>query len=142
MDNPLKTDILLAMALAYAAILAFRMWPRIQAKLLGVPFISAQHLKNRMDDLDKDDQLLIIDVRLAYEFNGDLGHIPGALNLELAKLHEKLDALGDQLDAYKDEAIVVVCRTSKRSPKAARILFQHGFRNISILKGGMQEWNL
>lgn len=137
MDSQFKSDLLLAMAVGFGFIMFFRFWPRIQAKMMGIPFISADEAKRRMDD---DANVLVIDVRTASEFTGDMGHIEGALNLEAAKLHQKLLALGDELDAYKSNHIIVACRTQNRSPKAARLLFQSGFGNLAILDGGMMGW--
>ena len=137
MDSQFQSDLLLAMAVGFGFMMIFRFWPRIQAKLMGIPFISADEAKRRMDD---DENVLVIDVRTADEFTGTLGHIEGALNLEAGKLHQKLLALGDDLDPYKTNHIIVACRTQNRSPKAARLLFQSGFGNLAILDGGMMGW--
>jgi len=136
-DPQLKSDILLAMALAFGGLMLFRFWPRLQTKLMGVSIISCEDAKRR---LDEEKNILVIDVRSADEFKGDMGHIKGALNLQANTLHEKLLALGDDLDPYKAEKIIIVCRTQKRSPKAARILFQSGFGKMSILRDGMMGW--
>ncbi|PCI39121.1 MAG: hypothetical protein COB46_09635 [Rhodospirillaceae bacterium] len=138
MDETFKYDILYAMALAYGFILLFRFIPRIQAKLMGVPFVDPQTVKARMDE---GEEILVIDVRMPHEFSGVLGHIDGALNLQSNQLTQKLKELGDDLEPYKNQRIVVTCRTQNRSPKAARILFQHGFTKISILNGGMAKWS-
>jgi len=138
LDTTLKFDILFAMALAYGGIMLFRFWPRLQAKLLNVPFIAPSALKARLDD---DEDILIIDVRMAHEFNGVYGHIDGALNIEVSKLSEKLETLGDQFTPYKSQRIVIACKNNNRSPKAARILFQYGFSKLSILDGGMKKWS-
>ena len=137
MDEQFKSDLLLAMALGFGFMMLFRMWPRIQAKMIGVPYISAEEAKRRMD---ADSNVLVIDVRSAGEFAGDLGHIKGALNLDAGSLHKKLLALGDELDPYKSEQIIVACRTQNRSPKAARLLYQSGFGKLAILEGGMVGW--
>jgi len=137
-DPQLKFDILFAMALAYGGFMLLRFWPRLQAKLLKVPFIAPSALKARLDD---GEDILIIDVRMPHEFNGVLGHIEGALNLQSSQLAEKLATLNDELEPYKRERIVVTCQSNNRSPKAARILYQHGFSKISILDGGMSKWS-
>jgi len=137
-DAQLKSDLLLAMALGFAFMMAVRMWPRIQAKLLGVPFIDAAEAKRL---LGGDGDVLVLDVRSPGEFSGDLGHIEGALNLDSAKLAQKLVELGDALEQYKNQPILIVCRTNNRSPKAARILYQHGFTQMKILNNGMIGWH-
>lgn len=105
--------------------------------MLGIPFVSVMDVKSRMD---AGEDILVIDVRTLSEFTGNLGHIGGALNLDASALSSKLSDLGEQLDAYKEHPIVVTCRTDNRSPGAARILFQKGFKNLMIMSGGMSSW--
>lgn len=138
MDEQFKSDLLLAMAIGFALMMVFRLWPRIQAKLLNVPFVDADEAKMLLETVD---DVLVLDVRTASEFTGDLGHIKGALNLDSSKLAQKLAELGDDLEAYKNQPILVTCRTHNRSPKAARVLYQHGFRKLKILNNGMIGWN-
>ena len=128
----------MAMALAYGGILLYRYWPRLQAKLLNVPFIAPSALKARLDD---GEDILIIDVRMAHEVTGVMGKIEGSLNLQASQLAQKLEDLGTKLDPYKKQRIVITCQSNSRSPKAARILFQFGFSKISILDGGMKKWS-
>ncbi len=138
MDQEFKTDVLIAMAIGFAVMMILRFLPRIQSKMMGIPFIDAAVAKRL---IDSGDDVLVLDVRTPGEFTGNLGHIPGSLNLDSAKLHEKLAQLGDELEAYKSQPILITCRTHNRSPKAARILFQNGFKKLSILEGGLVGWN-
>lgn len=138
MDPQFKNDILLAMAIGFGIMMILRFLPRIQAKLLGVPFVNAEEAKQMLAD---NPEALVLDVRTPGEFVGDLGHIEGALNLDSFQLQEKLGQLGDALDPYKDQPILITCRTHNRSPKAARILFQKGFKKLAILNNGMAGWN-
>lgn len=138
MDPQFKTDILIAMAIGFAIMMILRFLPRIQAKMMGVPFVGTETAKRMIDG---DDEMLVLDVRTPGEFTGDLGHIKGALNLDSHKLQEKLNQLGDALEPYKNQPIMITCRTHNRSPKAARILFQNGFKKLSIMEGGMMGWN-
>lgn len=80
---------------------------------------------------------LIVDVRGADEFTGPLGHIDGAVNLPL----DRLEARADSLDAPRDRDIVLVCRTDKRSARAAAILAERGFGRVVVLRAGMEGWN-
>lgn len=137
MDLLQNKDILLAVWLGVGLILLMRFLPRIQAKMLGIPFVTAAEAKRRMD-LGED--MLVLDVRTAGEFTGDLGHIEGALNLDVADLGTKLGELGDKLEPYKTQPILITCRTHNRSPKAARILYQNGFKKLMILENGMSGW--
>ena len=74
----------------------------------------------------------VIDVREPAEFDGALGHLPGALLVPLATLKEKA------MSWNRDEAIIVVCKTGARSASAAADLLAMGFNNVSSVKGGME----
>ena len=138
MDPQFKSDILIAMAVGFAVMMVLRFLPRIQAKMMGIPFVSADAAKSMIDGSA---DMLVLDVRTAGEFTGDLGHIKGALNLDSHNLREKLSQLGEELEPYKAQPILITCRTHNRSPKAARILFQNGFKKLAIMEGGMMRWN-
>jgi rhodanese-related sulfurtransferase len=80
------------------------------------------------------EQAIIVDVREVEEFRG--GHIPKAINLPLSKLRSGLT----QLDKHKARPVVVCCRTSQRSARAAVLLRQHQFANVQVLAGGIIGW--
>lgn len=80
---------------------------------------------------------LLLDVREAEEYGGELGHIHGSLLVPLRELPQRA---GD-LNAYKDRPIIVVCRAGVRSTTAAGILHGLGFERVANLKGGMLDWN-
>jgi len=136
--EPFQTETFKIILIGVMVIVFLRLLPRIKAKILGIPFVSTDDIKARMD---AGEEMLVIDVRTAGEFTGNLGHIDGALNLDASALSAKLGELGDKLDAYKTDPIVVTCRTDNRSPGAARVLFQNGFKNLVIMGGGMSAWN-
>lgn len=76
----------------------------------------------------------LCDVREPAEFNGELGHIPGAVLVPLA-------TLGAQARAWnKEEPVVLVCRSGVRSVQAALTLRSMGFSQVMNLTGGMLEW--
>ncbi len=79
---------------------------------------------------------LLLDVREAEEFKGDLGHIPGSVLIPL----RELGARAGELDAYKERPVVAICRAGVRSTTAAAILTGLGFQRVSNLKGGMLDW--
>jgi len=79
--------------------------------------------------------LLILDVRGADEFDGPLGHIEGALNVPLAELGARQNAI-----AAAGRPVVCVCLTDKRSAAAAAQLMGCGLRDVAVLLGGMQAW--
>ncbi len=81
------------------------------------------------------ENVVLVDVRQPDEFNGDLGHIPGARLIVLDTLPEHLHELP------KNETIVFICRSGGRSARATAIALEHGFKNVFNLKGGMILWN-
>jgi uncharacterized membrane protein YdjX (TVP38/TMEM64 family)/rhodanese-related sulfurtransferase len=121
-------------ALALLAAVAFL--PRLVRRLRGdgiAQWIEVESLAGRL----KEGGLRVIDVRGPHEFSGPLGHIAGAKNLPAGELPNRLV----EIEAVKDESIVVVCRTDKRSANAAALLRAAGFRDVHVLRGGMERWN-
>ncbi len=81
---------------------------------------------------EKTDQPLLLDVREPVE--AELGAIPGALNIPLDQLRERLAELP------QDRPIVAYCQVGLRAYLAARILMQHGFGNVRNLSGGYKTF--
>lgn len=75
----------------------------------------------------------VVDVRMTGEFAA--GHIAGADNVPLASLAENLDKIS------KDKKVIVHCQSGVRAAAAHSILRNHGFDNITVYSGGMNEWN-
>jgi uncharacterized membrane protein YdjX (TVP38/TMEM64 family) len=120
------------LALALLAVVAFL--PRLIAKLREGPMLSIPELKER---LDAGNDVLVLDVRTAGDFVGEQGHIAGASNIALEELHDRLG----EISAYQERPVVIVCRTDRRSVKAAQVLAKQGFSDVHVAKGGMTEWN-
>lgn len=80
---------------------------------------------------------LLLDVREPEEFNGELGHIPGSRLIPLKELPARVQ----ELEAYKQREIIVICRAGVRSTTAAAILTGLGFEHVSNLKNGLLDWN-
>ena len=76
----------------------------------------------------------IVDVREPDEFNGPLGHVPGATLIPLGGLTKHL------ADLKKDKPIVAVCRSGARSAQATVLLSKAGFDKVANLSGGMLRW--
>ncbi|TFD29415.1 FAD-dependent oxidoreductase [Cryobacterium cryoconiti] len=73
---------------------------------------------------------VLVDVRSAGEFAA--GNIPGAINVPL-------DELRDRLDELPDAPLIVHCQVGQRGHTAARILSQSGF-DVQNLDGGYRTW--
>jgi len=77
----------------------------------------------------------IVDVREPAEFNGALGHVPGARLVPLGTLAARAGELS------KERPIVTVCRSGARSAQATVLLGKAGFDRVANLAGGMLRWN-
>ena len=76
----------------------------------------------------------VIDVRETWEH--EEGRIPGAQNIHLNSLPDKLD----DLDELKDQEVIVHCKSGSRSTSAKAYLTQQGFTNVRNLVGGFQAY--
>lgn len=77
---------------------------------------------------------VFLDIRERKDF--EKGHIVDAINIPLAKLHERIV----ELDKKKDLPIVVVCQMGQQSGEAVKTLETKGFANVTRMSGGMSEW--
>lgn len=106
----------------------------LRQKLLG-PTVTVDELAKMLEA----DEISVLDIRTQEEFYGNLGHITGAANIPVGDLGEELSNWREG-DGDKDAPIVTICRTHNRSPRAARMLRDAGFKNVVVLKGGMVAW--
>lgn len=74
----------------------------------------------------------VIDVREPREYQQ--GHIPEAQLVPLPSIMSKSVRLPN------DRQIVLVCRTGRRSQRAAYALHKMGCMNVAVLEGGMHAW--
>ncbi len=81
--------------------------------------------------------LTILDVRGPDEFTGNLGHIPGAVNIPLGEIPSRLG----EIKVLGDMPVIVVCRTDRRSAQAVALLKDANIREVRVLRGGMERWN-
>jgi len=79
-------------------------------------------------------EAFVVDVREAWEYGG--GHVPGAVNIPLSTLPQRLSELP------QDRPILLVCNSGNRSGVAADFLVQQGFpgERIYNLEGGTYAW--
>ena len=86
--------------------------------------------------LDSEKNLLVLDVRTAEDFVGEQGHIEEAMNIPVEDLQQRMDEIGN----YIEQPVTIVCRTDKKSAKAALLLTEEGFADVHIVRGGMTKW--
>jgi len=89
--------------------------------------ITVSELKDR---LDKGEKFHFLDVREEWEFEEDN---LGAENIPLGELPHRIG----ELTAYKDDEIVVHCRSGARSGNAKKFLESKGFTQVRNVLGGI-----
>ncbi len=92
--------------------------------------------------IDAGEKLLLIDVREPTEFSRL--HIPGSINVPRGILEQSCEwnyeETQPQLAASRDQPIVVICRSGKRSALAAEVMQKLGFINVVSLRTGVRGW--
>ena len=78
--------------------------------------------------------IVVLDVRSVQEY--DEGHINGAINIS----HEIIEANLNQLTQYKNNKVIVYCRSGRRAALAEHILSENGFEDLHHLTGDMNGW--
>jgi adenylyltransferase/sulfurtransferase len=96
----------------------------------GIPQITVEELKSK---LDAKEDIFVLDVREPHEY---LIANLGAPQIPVGEVERRIG----ELAAQKNREIVVHCRSGARSQKAALILKQAGFTNVSNLAGGILAW--
>ncbi len=78
---------------------------------------------------------IIVDVRENDEWQEQ--HITGAIHIPLDQVQARIAELAQ----YKNNTVIMQCRSGKRSEKAAKILKTAGFSSVYNLKGGILAWD-
>lgn len=120
------------LALALLAIVGFL--PGLIARLRRGPMMEVQSLKQKMDAVE---DVLLLDVRNAADFTGEQGHIEGAVLIPVEELEQRLS----EIENFQEKTVMTICRTDRRSAKAAQILTKNGFSDVHVIRNGMTEWN-
>ena len=108
-------------------VIGFFFWRMRPVK--GVQNITTTQLKDQLGDKNKQ----YIDVRTPGEFKRN--SIKGFKNIPLDQLASKATSLS------MDQEVVVICQSGMRSSRAAKMLKNLGFKQITNVKGGMSAWN-
>ena len=97
-----------------------------------VNYISAEDLLKKIEN--KDD-FKLLDVLLAAGY--DKWHIPGAINIAITEFENTAPHVLD-----KSDKIIIYCSSTecKSSSRAAKILENRGFTDVSEFSGGKKEW--
>ncbi|MBN9297619.1 MAG: rhodanese-like domain-containing protein [Filimonas sp.] len=93
--------------------------------------ITVEELKSR---LDAGEQVNLVDVREDHEraeFN------IGGIHIPLGKVQSMQV---EEIEDWKDDEVIVYCRSGNRSGMASLFMEQIGFKNVVNLTGGMLGW--
>jgi len=85
-------------------------------------------------DLIKNINPFILDVRTEGEYNQE--HLEDAFLLPVQILEQKIGLI----EKYRDQDILIYCRSGNRSTVASKILLDAGFTNVYNLRYGIKGW--
>ena len=97
---------------------------------------SYQHLtpEDAAKVMETEKNFIILDVRTQDEY--DKKHIPNAVLLPIEELRKgNFELLPD-----KKQKILIYCWTGRRAEDSAKILAEHGYKNVYEF-GGLVDWN-
>lgn len=103
-------------------------WAPLTTTFSGVSEVQPEWVEEHLGSVQ------VVDVREPDEFDGALGHIPGARLLPLGSLVARAGEI------EKAKPVVVVCRSAVRSAQACVLLRKAGFGQVANLAGGMLRW--
>lgn len=75
----------------------------------------------------------LVDVREEDEWNA--GHVAGAVLIPLDSLQRRM------AEIPKDQDVILICRSGRRSGKAQTYLFKQGYSRVANLTGGILAWD-
>ncbi|MGA8615764.1 MAG: VTT domain-containing protein [Xanthobacteraceae bacterium] len=121
------------LGLGVLAMIAFvpRLFRRLRAK--EPAWIESVELQRR---LAAGDALVIVDVRQPEEFTTPPGHLQGAINVPLSELAERARDI-----VAREQSVVLVCKTDRRSARAATVLLAAGLQDVTVLRDGTDGWH-
>ena len=100
---------------------------------LSTELWTVNELKDSISETER--ELVLLDVRTQSEY--DNGHIKNAINIS----HEQILESPELLAEYKDNQIVVFCRSGVRAGKVIQLLESLGFDDIIDIDGDMLAWS-
>jgi len=93
--------------------------------------ISSEEVKEK---IDKGQAINLVDVREPYE------HTEFNIGGTLCPLGKIQSMMVDELEDFKDQEVILYCRSGNRSGQACMILDMLGFTDTKNLVGGMIAW--
>ena len=102
-------------------------WPMLQRRGQKVSILQATQLINQ-------GKTVLVDVREPAEYAA--GHLRDSRNIPLKELAKRMS----ELYKFKTKAVIVVCHTGVRAPRATAQLKNAGFGEVYSLDGGLAAW--
>lgn len=84
--------------------------------------------------LDSGVKPLLLDVREGHELAN--GMIEGAIHIPMNDVPARLE----EFASYKDQSVVLICRSGKRSAQVGQFMEHVGFTDVINLEDGMNGW--
>ena len=100
--------------------------------LAEVELIDSQELKKRIEN--SKEELILLDVRTLEEYQS--GHIKNSINIP----HDQLILNINVLDQYRNQPIVVFCRSGRRAQLVIETLIENKFDQIVDLEWDILAW--
>lgn len=110
--------------------------PEVRPAQNPAPYVSAQQLKQWLDEEKKD--IVILDTRNTYEIQ--IGKFEKAIDLNIRDFRSFPEAIKNLPNDYKDKTIVTCCTGGIRCEKAAPYLIAQGFKDVYQLDGGILKY--
>ncbi|MCK4865528.1 MAG: VTT domain-containing protein [Gammaproteobacteria bacterium] len=120
--------------LAFALLAIVGFLPSLIGRLRRGPMMDVENVKQK---LDTGEDVLLLDVRSAEDYVGEQGHVKDSVLIPVEELEKRLA----EIENFQEKTIMTICRTDRRSAKAAQILAKHGFVDVHVVKQGMTDWN-
>lgn len=90
---------------------------------------TVEELKKKRDN---NESFTLLDVREPHEYY--IADLDGTKRIPYDQLKQDYE----QLDP--NDEIIIMCRSGSSAADAAKLLVEKGFENVSVLKGGLNEW--
>lgn len=94
--------------------------------------ITVQELQERIEN---GQMPVMVDVREPYEW--ELQHLDGIHKISMGDIPAKMEEMATN---WKEEELVVICRSGGRSGRITQYLRSQGFQHVRNLTGGMLAW--
>lgn len=128
---------ILCMAGFAAIAFAFLLRPpflRAQEAIGEYPNLSPSEARELLGKRSGDSRFVLLDVRTAKEFSEE--RIEGAVMVDYLS-----PSFRDEVAKFdRSKSYLVYCRTGHRTKGAAKVMRELGFRNVSVIAGGITKW--